>query len=712
MLDLLRRVIKADIRLHNAKVIDDDMAIIFVVNHFTRVETVLLPHAIHRATGLTPWSLASGNLFFGRLGRFLHSVGTISTKDPDRDRIIIHSLLAGEHPWIIFPEGRMVKDKKLVDHEGEFSIYSDKGRRPPHTGPAVLALRTEYYRQKLACIESHPKLRARAGEVLNRFGLESFEQAKNFRTVIIPINITYFPIRSRPNVIMRLARALSKNLSERTLEELSIEGTVLSENSDIDIQLGAPIAVIDYMNSAEFRAILACSDDDVEKLESNPHSIFSEAARRLMSRYMAEIYNLTTINFDHIFATLIRHQKTNQFTERAYRNRIYLSAQKILADNKHPVHSLLKKNYRSVLFEDPSPKFEDFMTICIKEGILVPKSPYFAKNQLLKRGISDFHSVRMKELTYVIANEIEPLTDVTSVISRYAQAKRKDISRAIRDLFIAEDQAIFQKDYERFFHKKLSKDADTGRPFLLQPRSFKAGVVLIHGYLAAPLEIRALGDHLYERGFAVYGVRLKGHGTSPSDLAKTTWEEWYESVNRGYAIIKSLTDNIILGGFSTGGGLAMLAAARKGTKVHSAFAINPPLELRDYTVNLVPSVVTINNILRWLRRARRKEWEFVKNEPENEHINYTMNPLVGVNELGKCIRTIRESLAEITVPTLIVQGSQDPVVNPDSGKVIFDEIGTHKKELLYLERSHHGIINEQGAVEVYQRVCDFLDRVE
>ena len=148
MLDLLRKIIKADVRLHNAKVIQKDMAIIFVVNHFTRIETVLLPRAIHNATDLTPWSLASGNLFFGRLGSYLHSVGTISTEDPDRDKTITHSLLAGENPWIIFPEGRMVKDKKIVNHKGEFSIYSTKGRRPPHTGAAVLALRTEYYRQK------------------------------------------------------------------------------------------------------------------------------------------------------------------------------------------------------------------------------------------------------------------------------------------------------------------------------------------------------------------------------------------------------------------------------------------------------------------------------------------------------------------------------------------------------------------------------------
>ena len=216
-----------------------------------------------------------------------------------------------------------------------------------------------------------------------------------------------------------------------------------------------------------------------------------------------------------------------------------------------------------------------------------------------------------------------------------------------------------------------------------------------------------MAEYLYDKGYAVYGVRLKGHGTAPSDLAKTAWKEWYESVNRGYAIIKSMTDNIILGGFSMGGGLALLSAARKGKRIHSVFAINTSLELRDYTANLVPSVVTINNVLSWLN-AKQKDWKFVKNEPENEHINYTMNPLVGVKELGACIRVIRETLHNICVPTLIIQGSRNPVVKPNSGKLIFDDVGTHHKELIYLERQRHGIINEEGALDIYHKIHAFL----
>ncbi|MCA9419166.1 MAG: hypothetical protein KC917_23020, partial [Candidatus Omnitrophica bacterium] len=50
-LDLATKIIKADVRMHNHEAIQDDMAIVFVVNHFTRIETLLLPYEIHRHTG-------------------------------------------------------------------------------------------------------------------------------------------------------------------------------------------------------------------------------------------------------------------------------------------------------------------------------------------------------------------------------------------------------------------------------------------------------------------------------------------------------------------------------------------------------------------------------------------------------------------------------------------------------------------------------------
>lgn len=709
-LDLATKFIKADVRTHNIGVIKPEFSIIFVVNHFTRLETILLPYQLHKETGLEPWSLAASDLFGDRIGSFiLRKLGTVSTRDPHRDKVIISSLLSGDHPWIIFPEGAMIKDKKLVDRAGQFKVFSKGIRRPPHTGAAALALRAEYYREKLRCIHENPSISAeQLSDVLQRFGLESFEQAMSHRTVIIPVNITYYPIRAHHNLLLKFVGGIAKNLSERAVEELSIEGNIIAKDSDVDITFGSPIDIRTYLEQPAFAELMACSHDDILKLEEDPKSIFSETAHEIMLRYMSAIYSLTTVNFDHIFGTLMRNLKPGPFTERSYRNRIFLTAHDIVNIPGQRVHDLLRVNYREILYEDFNPKLNDFVNLCIQEKVIQRLNGDFIRLSDVKRGPEpEFHAIRRKELTQVIENEIEPLTEVTSSIKKWAQTGRPVLSKTIRELIMQEDQAIFERDYEKYCADN-GKSPDVGRPFLLLPKKrIKAGIVLSHGYLAAPLEIRAMAEYFQNLGYAVYGVRLRGHGTSPEDLAQTRWEEWYESYNRGYAVIKSLTDDIIVGGFSFGGGLALLAGGRKREKVRAVFSINAPLSLKHYAAQFVSPVHTLNTMLRKMRRPK-KEWEFLSHASENAHINYAFNPVAGLRQLGAAMDEMEKHLKDIVAPTMIIQGSRDPVVDQTSGRLIFSQIGTPNKELTIFERDRHGLVNGPDAIDLFNRIEHFL----
>lgn len=708
-LDLASTLIRSDVRLHNHETIKDDMAIIFVVNHFTRLETLLLPYILHQHTGKEIWGLAAAELFKGRLGKYLQSTGTVSTADPDRDRTIVHALLTGEHPWMIFPEGAMIKDKKVVDHTGAFSIYSNGKRRPPHTGAAVLALRAEFYRHKLACLAARPDNRESWNQAMAHFDLPPEASVLDKRTVIIPVNITYFPMRARDNVVLRMARIFAKDLNKRALEELSVEGTVLSEDTDIDITLGEPIDVLEYLNAPEFASVMACGLNDMEALEMDPGSLFNEAARQLMHRYMGAIYQLTTINYDHIFATLIRHQRQGYSTERAYRNKIFLCAHQLRKQGQHRLHGVLRRTYRDIVFEDPSAKFHDFATLCLDEGLIIREGNDYRKNLDLERGKADFHTIRANELANVIANEIEPLAEVTQLIKKTAHMAPAVLSRRIREIFLEEDERYFEEDYAQYFDPEESQGPEVGRPFFLRPRRPKAGIVLAHGYLAAPLEVRSMAEYFYRQGYAVYGVRLRGHGTSPADLSERSWEDWYESFNRGYAVIKSVTDNIVVGGFSTGGCLALIAAARKGLKVQAAFSICAPLQINNYYIRLVPSLVSLNALLRTLGQGK-DSWDYVVSEPENQHINYRKNPLSGVRELVAIMNETERVLPDITVPTLVIQAATDPTVAPVSGQLIFDRLGSEFRELIMMARKRHGIINGAGRDDVYSHVTHFLNR--
>ena len=198
---------KANIELHGTENIPDG-SIIFVINHFTRVETFLMPYEIFKLTGVPVWSLASYELFKGAFGGYLNQVGAVSTRNPERDRLMVKTLLTGEANWIVFPEGRMVKNKKIIE-KGRFMISFAGGKHPPHTGAATLALRTEFYRQRLKRLLTTAPEEAR--HLLALFEIEDAEPIVERATYIVPVNLTYFPIRARENLLSDLARNLASH---------------------------------------------------------------------------------------------------------------------------------------------------------------------------------------------------------------------------------------------------------------------------------------------------------------------------------------------------------------------------------------------------------------------------------------------------------------------------------------------------------------------
>lgn len=711
-LDVVSKLVKADVRLHNAEVVREGMPIIFTPNHFTRLETILLPYFLNKHTGRTVMGLAAAELFQGPVGDFLHATGGVSTKDPDRDKIIIRSLLQGRDPWVIYPEGSMIKDKKVLGPQGELEVHSKEGRRPPHTGAALLALRAEFYRHMIECLYARPRHEG-LDETLQRFGLDSVEEVLNRRTVIIPVNITYFPIRAHENVFVRLANRLKDDLSKRAIEELSVEGTVLSEETDIDITLGQPIDVRTYLDAPRYASIMACDLDTLNRLEQDPAPMIRGAADTLMRRHMRTIYDLTTINHDHLFATLTRLQGARHWSERQYRQRLYLCAREIRQLQRYRMHSLLDKYYGDVLFDESSRRFTDFLDLCLRENLLKrddgPEGPRYRWDPAPRAAQPDFHSIRSEELTQVIANEFEPLTEAVAVVRHVARMPGALVEKRVRRALEQEDRTRFEEDYARYYDPGLSKDPNAGRPYLLRPWRVRGGIVLAHGYMAGPLEVRAMANYFYRKGYVVYGVRLPGHGTAPANLAAAHWEEWYAALSRSYAIVRSLTPFVHLGGFSTGGSLALLTAARIGFQARSVFAVCAPLKLQNYKAHLAASLGTLNALIRRVD-AHWSKWDYVDNHPENPHINYTKNPVAGVNQLMRLIDAMEDSLPQVKIPTLLVQGSKDPIVNPSSASLIFERLGSPEKELTFFERTRHGIINGPGAEEVFERILHFLRR--
>ncbi len=709
MLDLASRLIRARVRLHNADVLASDMAVIFVANHFTRLETLLLPYIIHKHTGLEPWSLAAAELFQGRIGDYLRATGTVSTKDPDRDKIIIRSLLRGDHPWVIFPEGAMIKDKRLFREGSLLQVFDGQRRRPAHTGAAALALRAAYYRAKIQDLHRSGQ-RDELDKILAHFGLQSADDVPALRTVIVPVNITYYPIRARDNIFLRGARMLSDDLSTRVLAELSVEGTVLAEDTDIDVTFGDPMGIDDYFSEPTYEALLKRDTDDLAAVEKTTRAAFHDLAHALAHQFMTTIYSMAMINFDHIFAGIVRRQPEGRhFQERDYRERIYLCAKQVLRTscNTHPA---LEKECNTLLYDEPHEAFQGFLDMAVQEGFLTATDYGYRKKQRMLTPVTDFHAMPRDATPDVIANEAEAAWVAPAIVRYIPRIPDFVVKTAVRQYLLQQEQRAFEEDYARYYDPNISKPPAVGSPFLLHPWRVRGGVVLAHGYMAAPLEVRALAEYLYRCGYAVYGVRLKGHGTAPEDLGVHSWQEWYDSFNRGYALMRTITDNVFLCGFSTGGCLALMGAAHKPSSVKAVVSICAPLHVRNYSIRLVPSIISLNTLLKRFGGSQYAV-DYVDNNPENKHINYTRNPLTGVQQLTHAMRATEQTLPAVKTPALVIQASKDTTVDPVSGFEIFEKLGARNKQLVLFERERHGIINGEGSPEVFEQVEQFLSHM-
>jgi len=265
-------------------------------------------------------------------------------------------------------------------------------------------------------------------------------------------------------------------------------------------------------------------------------------------------------------------------------------------------------------------------------------------------------------------------------------------------------------DYERFYRHGESKNKAVGMPCLIKGKSKNIGVLLIHGYMAAPLEVKELAVHLGDSGIWVYVPRLKGHGTSPDDLAIRSYTDWMQSVDHGYALIRNICQRVVVGGFSTGAGLALDLATR-ADDIAGVFAICPPMRLQDFSARFVPAVDVWNRLTKRVQ-LNGVQKEFVENRPENPHINYFRNPISGIRELERLMSSLEPRLPSLTIPALILQSSGDPVVDPKGSKRIFEKLGSDNKQYTMIHANRHGILLGEGADRVHRMIAGFVKGLE
>lgn len=208
------------------------------------------------------------------------------------------------------------------------------------------------------------------------------------------------------------------------------------------------------------------------------------------------------------------------------------------------------------------------------------------------------------------------------------------------------------------------------------------GVLVSHGFTGTTQSMRFLGEYLAEEGgFTVIGPRLKGHGTTPEDMARSTAEDWIRSVELAFGRLQERCDVVFITGLSMGGTLTLYMAGMYPDLIAGAIPINaavylhsPDMAMLAYgaeTPEMVPGIGSD------IKRSGVTE------------LAYEQTPTAAISQLHALMGVTHDLLERVACPTLVFQSRDDHVVKPGNAEFIMAHLGIEEKRLIWLENSYH-----------------------
>ncbi|MEE2899629.1 MAG: alpha/beta fold hydrolase [Gemmatimonadota bacterium] len=248
------------------------------------------------------------------------------------------------------------------------------------------------------------------------------------------------------------------------------------------------------------------------------------------------------------------------------------------------------------------------------------------------------------------------------------------------------------------------------------PGKTPIALVYLHGFSADRHEVDPLAGQIAAAlGANVFYTRLTGHARDDTAMAEATVEAWMDDAAEAVAVGARLGNEVVLVGTSTGGTLALWAAARSEAagRVAALALISPNLHPKDRTSRILlwPWGGQIARLVTGPKRCFE-----AANAEESTHwtVCYPTSVLLPMMALVEHVRTM--PLDTITVPTIVAYSAKDAVVDPAETLLAYERLGSPHKQLMEIldsgDHANHvlaGDIMSPGTTdEIARSIVDFL----
>lgn len=233
------------------------------------------------------------------------------------------------------------------------------------------------------------------------------------------------------------------------------------------------------------------------------------------------------------------------------------------------------------------------------------------------------------------------------------------------------------------------------------------GCLLTHGFTGSPFEMRELGEYLAAKGLTVLCRPLPGHGTTPYDMLKTDWHDWYGACVENLAELSSSCEKVFLCGMSMGGTLSLHMASHYARRhnIAGVAAYGAPIYLKNVLLPLVP---VLKKVVKFKPSAGSDVADPVACAKQQ---SYALTPLECVSSLLELLAHVKHDLPDVSVPVLLMQSKGDNTVHPPNVHLINSLLGSEDKTVVEVEKSYHVITVDHDKELVKEKTYEFIRRV-
>lgn len=239
------------------------------------------------------------------------------------------------------------------------------------------------------------------------------------------------------------------------------------------------------------------------------------------------------------------------------------------------------------------------------------------------------------------------------------------------------------------------------------PFMFEKGdraVLLLHGFTGNTADVRMLGRYLEEKGYSSHAPLYKGHGNvPPEEFIKTGPNDWWNSVQEGYRLLKTKGyEKIAVAGLSLGGVFSLKLAME--VPVVGIVPMCAPMRFKERD--------TLEKMVRNYAAQYKKLEGKTKPEITREVDHLQLKEMNAVHGLTELVEKVANQLHNVKVPTCIIQGRHDDIIDMKSPEMIYNHIKSEKKEMKWYEQSSHVITLDQERNLVEEDVFQFLEQLD